>query len=527
MARLIFFYKLADNSGELKMLLMLVCVIWHIKAILGADYFKVVQAKNHVGRFMENNPLKIGLFGIGLDTYWLQFAGLKERLEGYLKVVEHKLAEIHPHIVNVGLVDNADKAFAAGRCFKTEDVDLIFLYVTTYALSSTVLPVVQRAKVPVIILNLAPTAAIDYTRFNAMTDRTQMTGEWLAHCSACPVPEIANVFKRVGIPFQQITGILQDDEECWNEISEWVQAAQVKHTMAYNRLGCMGHYYSGMLDIYSDLTQHYAHFGGHIELLEVEELAALRRQVTDAEIQGRLQCFEDTFDIQADCAAEELEKAAITSVALDKLVEQYQLGSLAYYYKGTGNRENEAAIESIILGNSLLTASGVPVAGEYEIKNAQAMKILDSFGAGGSFTEYYAMDFQDDVVLMGHDGPGHIAIAQGKTKVRPLKVYHGKVGKGLSVEMQVKNGPVTLLSVVDTKGGGLMLLVAEGESVPGPILQIGNTNSRYKFPLGARKFVNSWNSHGPAHHCAVGIGHIASKIEKLGELLEMKVIRVC
>ena len=155
------------------------------------------------------------------------------------------------------------------------------------------------------------------------------------------------------------------------------------------------------------------------------------------------------------------------------------------------------------------------------------MKIMDSFGSGGSFTEYYAMDFNDDVVLMGHDGPGHIAIAEGKTKVRPLYVYHGKVGRGLSVEMSVKNGPVTLLSVVEAGNGKLMLLVAEGESVPGPILQIGNTNSRYRFSPGARNFVNNWNSHGPAHHCAVGVGHISSKIKKLGSLLNMEVVQVC
>ena len=194
---------------------------------------------------------------------------------------------------------------------------------------------------------------------------------------------------------------------------------------------------------------------------------------------------------------------------------------------GTGNAENEDAISSIILGTSLLTARGIPVAGEYEVKNAQAMKILDSFGIGGSFTEYYAMDFKEDVVLMGHDGPGHIAIAEGKVKVRPLKVYHGKVGRGVSVEMAVKHGPVTLLSVVEIPGGGLKLLEAEGESVPGPILEIGNTNSRYKFSIGARRFVNEWNAHGPAHHCAVGVGHIARKIEKLGKLLSMETGRVC
>jgi L-arabinose isomerase len=476
---------------------------------------------------MNDEQLTIGLFGIGLDAYWEQFASLKERLEKYLSEAAKKLSAIHSRIINLGLIDTSEKAFEAGKKFRTEDVDLIFLYVTTYALSSTVLPVVQRAKVPVIILNLSPEAAIDYTSFNAMNNRTAMTAEWLAFCAACPVPEIANVFNRTGIAFHQITGMLHNDDECWNEIKEWIEAAQVMKTMQYNRLGCMGHYYSGMLDIYTDFTKQYAFFGGHIELIEVEELAALRKEITQAEIKERLDLFYEIFDVQSDCSLEEMEKAAITSVALDHLVTKHKLGSLAYYYKGTGNADNEETISSIILGNSLLTANGIPVAGEYEIKNAQAMKIMDSFGAGGSFTEYYAMDFNDDVVLMGHDGPGHIAIADGKTKVRPLKVYHGKVGKGVSVEMSVKKGAVTLLSVAEKKNGDLFLLIAEGESVDGPILQIGNTNSRYKFPIGARKFVNNWNSHGSAHHCAVGVGHISAKIEKLGKLLNMDVIKVC
>jgi L-arabinose isomerase len=279
----------------------------------------------------------------------------------------------------------------------------------------------------------------------------------------------------------------------------------------------MGHYYGGMLDVVSDLTQHSAAFGGHMEQIEVDELAALRRAVKAGQIAERVKEFHLKFEVGPDCSRAELERAARTSIALDRLVEDHDLGSLAYYYKGTGHAENEDAISSIILGNSLLTARGIPVAGEYEVKNVQAMKILDTFGAGGSFTEYYAMDFKDDVVLMGHDGPGHIAIAQGKTKVRLLKVYHGKVGRGLSVEMSVKHGRVTLLSVVQTVDGRLKLLLAQAESVPGPILEIGNTNSRYRFSIGARRFVNEWNAHGPAHHCAVGVGHIADKIKKLAE----------
>ena len=475
----------------------------------------------------RTDDFSIGLFGIGLEAYWPQFSGLKERLEGYVKTVATKLGAIHPAIVNAGLVDSTDKAFEAGKLFKTKDVNIIFIYVTTYALSSTVLPVVQRSKVPVIILNLSPEAAIDYASFNKLTDRTQMTGEWLAYCAACPVPEIANVFNRTGILFHTVTGMLHDDPECWDEITGWVEAAKVANILFNNRLGCMGHYYSGMLDVYADLTQQYAYFGGHIELLEVEELATLRKKVTAEQAKERVALFHEKFDVQHDCAPQHLHNAAVTSVALDQLIEKYKLGSLAYYYKGIGNAENELAVDSIILGNSLLTARGIPVAGEYEVKNVQAMKIMDSFGAGGSFTEYYAVDYNDDVILMGHDGPGHIAIAEGKTKVKPLHEYHGKTGNGLSVEMSVKNGPVTLLSVVEEAGGKLMLLVAEGESVAGPILEIGNTNSRYKFSIGARKFMNEWNSKGPAHHCAVGIGHIAEKINKLGKILHMNVCKIC
>ena len=471
-------------------------------------------------------PVRIGLFGIGLDTYWPQFGGLHARLTGYVEQVAARLARPGVEVVNAGLVDTVDRAFEAGQTFRERGVDLIFLYVTTYALSATVLPVVQRAKVPVVILNLQPEAAIDYATFNALGDRTRMTGDWLAFCAACPVPEIANVFGRAGVPFHQVTGVLHGDPHVWREVDAWVDAARVAHVMSTNRLGVMGHYYGGMLDIYSDLTLQVASFGGHIQMLELDELAALRDEVSEEDTAARVRLFHEVFDVQPDCPPEELERAARTSLALDALVARYRLGSLAYYAHSVPGNVNEDVITSVILGCSLLTARGVPVAGEYEVKNAQAMKIMDLFGAGGSFTEYYALDFTDDVVLMGHDGPGHTGIAEGRTKVRPLSVYHGKVGAGLSVEMSVRRGPVTLLSVIE-RAGRLALLVAQGESVPGPILEIGNTNSRYRFPIGARAFVEGWNAQGPAHHCAIGVGHLGNELHKLGALLGLEVVQVC
>ncbi len=467
---------------------------------------------------------KAGLFGIGLDTYWAQFDGLLGNLKKYQEQIKNRIAGFGVDVADAGMVDNPEKARAAADFLKSQGVEILFLYVSTYALSSTVLPVAQRLKVPVIILNLQPVAQLDYETFNQLGDRGKMTGKWLEHCQACAVPEIAAVFNRSGISYAFVTGYLQD-EKAWNEIREWTEAARVAAAMRNNRLGILGHYYGGMLDVYTDLTQQSAAFGTHIELLEMCELKKYRDEATIPEVQSKMEEFSMAFDVSPECEPAEIERAARTSVALDKLVRNRNLGSLAYYYEGQPGNEYENIVTSVIAGNTLLTGKNIPVAGECEVKNAQAMKILAEFGAGGSFSEFYLMDFNDDVVMLGHDGPAHFAIAEGRVKLVPLPVYHGKPGKGLSIQMSVKHGPVTLLSVVEGKNE-LFLLVAEGESVPGPVLRIGNTNSRYRFPIGARQFINEWSKQGPAHHCAIGTGHLAAKIEKLGKIIGLHVAKI-
>jgi L-arabinose isomerase len=470
---------------------------------------------------MQTAEFRIGLFGIGLEAYWSQFPGLEARLRGYLQQVAGRLESGGRRVIDFGLVDSLDQAVATASAMRREDPALVVLYATTYALSSTVLAALRRLPVPVLVLSLQPGVAIDYAQFNALDDRIAMTGEWLAWCSACPLPEIANVFARAGIPFRQVSGTLEDDDACWRQIEEWVQAAEVMHGLEHCRIGLMGHYYSGMLDIATDLTKLCALFGPQLEMLEVDELSALRAGLDQAEIERQRDCILDMFDVGPDCDPEELLRAARTAAALDRLADRHRISAMAYYYKGSGIEANEDTMSSIILGTSMLTGRGVPVAGEYEVKNVLAMKIMDSFGAGGSFSEFYGVDFRDDVVLMGHDGPGHPGIAAGKVRVRPLRVYHGKVGRGLSVEMSVAHGPVTLLSVAEDPERGYKLLTAEGTSEAGPILEIGNTNSRYRFPSGARGFLDAWNGQAPAHHCAIGVGHIAEKIRKLASLLKI------
>ena len=467
--------------------------------------------------------MKVGLFSIGLDTYWDQFEGLLQNLNGYHVQIHDRISAMGVDVVDAGMVDNPIKAQVAADLLKREDVEVIFLFISTYALSSTVLPVVQKAKVPVVILNIQPVAQLDYDKFNAMDDKGKMTGVWLEHCQSCSLPELACVFNRADIAYHVVSGYLQEDY-VWQQINDWADAATVASAMRSNRVGILGHYYGGMLDVYSDLTQQSITFGSHFEILEMCELFELRQGVTDEEVSEKIAEFNERFDVSPECEQSEIERAAKTSVALDKLIHAHELGSMAYYYEGVGDYED--IVTSIIAGNTLLTGSHTPIAGECEVKNVQAMKIMDLFGVGGSFSEFYLSDYVDDVVYLGHDGPAHFAIAEGAVGLVPLPVYHGKPGKGLSIQMTVKHGPVTVLSVVQHRDGSVSLQFAEGESVQGPVLQIGNTNSRYKFPIGARAFMNEWSRGGPSHHCAIGVGHIGDKLEKLAAILNIETRRV-
>lgn len=462
---------------------------------------------------MANKP-RIGVFGTGLETYWAQFDGLRDNLDAYRKQI---IDDIKKHneveITDAGMVDNPQRAQEAASLLAASEVDIVFLYIATYSLSSTVLPIAQRLSCPVIILNIQPAAAIDYAMINSLGDKGKMTGMWLENCQACSVPEIACIFNRAGMKYDIVTGYL-GDEATQKSIDGWVAAAGVYRSMRSNRMGILGHYYGGMLDVYTDVAMQSIVFGTHFEMLEMCELKKYRDEATDSDVNAKIDEFRSSFDVSAECEASEIERAARTSVALDRLVEAHGLGSMAYYYEGADGNDYENISTSVIAGNTLLTGRDIPIAGECEVKNAQAMKILSLLGAGGSFSEFYAMDFNDDIVMLGHDGPAHFAIAEGRVGLVPLPVYHGKPGKGLSIQMSVKHGPVTLLSVCEGRDG-VFLLASEGESVPGPTLQIGNTNSRYRFKCGARKFMDSWSKAGPSHHCAIGVGHHLDTLRKV------------
>jgi L-arabinose isomerase len=281
-----------------------------------------------------------------------------------------------------------------------------------------------------------------------------------------------------------------------------------------------------MFDMYSDFTMHHAQLGLHVEILEMDDLKERVDGVADEAVAAKVEETRNTFALDQSVTEKSLNSAARAAVGLDGLVEDADLDALAYYYRGTSGSVYEQLGANLILGNSLLTAHGVPASGEGDLKNAVAMKIMDTLGAGGSFTEFYAMDFEENFILMGHDGPGHIAISDRKPVLRELDLYHGKAGGGVSVEFSVKTGPVTIFGLTQTRDGRLKMLATEGESLPGPTLSIGNTNSRLRFSLPPAAFMNAWCEQGPTHHCALGIGHQGSVLGKVARLLNLEFVEV-
>ena len=461
---------------------------------------------------------RIGVFGIGLAAYWPQFPGLKERLEGYQREVESRIAEFGVEVVSAGLVDTAPAAREAGVQFSRVDADFLVCYVGTYATSSQVLPIVQKARVPVLVLNLQPVAALDYEHTG--------TGEWLANCSTCCVPEISNAFTRARVNFHLVSGLLRGDDNAWREIRQWCHAAGAARAVRGARIGFLGHTYPGMLDMYSDFTAVHAQFGAHVEVLEMDDLARRVNAVTAPEIQAKLDETLATFSLDENVAPSDLDWAARVAVGLDRLTRDFDLNGLTYYYRGLDDNEFERLGAGLILGNSLLTARGIPASGEGDLKTCIGMLMMDRLHAGGSYTEFYAMDFNDGFVLMGHDGPGHVAISDRKPILRSLGLYHGKRGSGLSVEFNVKTGPITIVGVTQDADGRFKMVAAEGESLPGPILKIGNTNSRLRFGLPPAEFVNRWCEQGPTHHCALGVGHRLAEFRKLAKLIGIPLVAI-
>lgn len=453
---------------------------------------------------------RIGLVAGGLGAYWPQFPQLLPQLQESTAYVVQRFESMNGEVTDAGFVSDAQEAAAAAEKLRAADCDLIVMFITTYLTSSMVLPIAQRAKTPVLVIDLQPTTAMDHAVFG--------TGEWLAYCGQCSIPEIGNVFRRAGIPFRSVSGWLKQ-ESAWGRIGRWIRAADIRATLRHARHGLMGHLYPGMLDVSTDLTLLPVTFGSHVEVLEFDDLRQRVEGVSDAETQERMALARAVFTLDDSVVEEDFAWGARVSVGLDRLVDDFDLDSLAYYHRGVDGEQHERLGAGMILGASLLTARGIPASGEYELRTSVAQLVTQVAGAGGSFCEIQALDFDDMVVEMGHDGPAHLAVSSRDPLLRGLGVYHGKRGWGVSVEFDVRHGPVTLLGLGQDRDGSLSFIASEGTVVPGPLLAIGNTTSRVDFGRDPGEWVDEWSATGIGHHWSLSLGHRAADYRAAADLL--------
>jgi L-arabinose isomerase len=460
---------------------------------------------------------KVGLVAGGLGAYWPQFPDLLPQLRRSAERVSERMRALGCDVVDVGFISDAEEGAVAAETLRVAGCDLIVTFLTTYMTATMLVPIAQRSGAPVLLINLQPTEAMDHATFD--------TGQWLAYCGACPLPEMANAFLRCGIPFRSVSGFVED-ERAWQRIARWIKAAGVRGALRHGRHGLMGHLYPGMLDVSTDLTLVTANFGGHVEVLEFDDLRVRVDAVSDTEVKERMALAGRIFDLDPSVKEEDFEWAARVSVALDRLVEDFSLDSMAYYHRGLEGEVHERLAAGMILGASLLTARGVPAAGEYELRTSLAMLIVDRLGGGGSFTELQALNFRDRVVEMGHDGPAHLAISDQRPLLRGLGTYHGKRGFGVSVEFDVSHGPVTAFGIAQRRDASFKFVVSEGQVVAGPLLTIGNTTSRVDFGCDPGEWADRWSATGVAHHWALGTGHLSAGLRAAADLLKVDLVEI-
>jgi L-arabinose isomerase len=459
---------------------------------------------------------RIGLLPTGHLIYWDQFPGLKEMALGMLDEARKHLEKIGD-VITPGLVDTEEKAFNAGKFFKQEDVDLLLVFPLGYTTGMVVVPCVRQLDVPIRILNAHKDSSYDYKNADTAT--------YLYHEGPCCIPEYAAGLANMGRKFRIRTGHF-GQERFWDEVRADCIGASAARAFGSMNIGLLGTTYTGMVDMPVDEHRLLRATGRLLVRPEVEEIEDAYHRVTKDQLQDMYRQFRELYDIDDTVTEEHMEFSAQLAVAYEEVILKHDIYAFGYYWWGQKELMTQLRSQSG-LAVSRLAAMGRPGVTEGDVRTAMAMKILDLLGAEGMFVEFFAMDFDDDTLLVGHDGPANINMSQGRPRLQHLEVHHGKTGHGLGIDFEVAKGPVTLLNLSQFDAGDTFKLIYSiGEVVGGDILNIGNPNCRVKVAKPIHEFFEQWCQQAPTHHIALGTGDRSEEIEAFAEAMGFRVVRV-
>lgn len=461
---------------------------------------------------IKPNP-KIGLLPTGHFYYWPQFPNLKEMgMKMYRKLLS--LLNERADIVAPDLVDTFEKGEEAARLFKAEDVDMILIFPLGYTTSMQIVPVARELNVPIRILNAHEDSSYDYTKAD--------TAIYLHHEGVCCIPEYAGALVNLGRKFRVRTGFF-GQPRLWEELeADFRGAAAAKFFKSMN-IGLIGEVYTHMSDMPIDEHRLLRATGKLLKRPEVEEIEEAFHRVTEEQLEDMYRQFRTLYEVDKTVTNEHMRFSAQLAVAYDEVIRKHDIFAFGYYWWGEKEHITQLRAQSN-LAVSRLAALGRPGVTEGDVKSAMAVKLMDLLGAGGMFVEFFSMNFDEEFILMGHDGPSNINMAEGRPRLQHLKVHHGKSGHGLGIDFDICEGPVTLLNLTQFNAGDTFKLVYSiGEIIPGPILGIGNPNCRVRVSRPIHEFMDAWCQQGPSHHIAIGYGDRSRELEIFADALNFHI----
>ena len=459
---------------------------------------------------------KIGLLPTGHKIYWGQFPRLKER---GMKMYERLLSRLESfgEVVTPGLVDTYESAVEAGRLFRECRIDILLIFPFGYTTGMMIVPAVGELDVPIRILNAHEDPSYDY--------KSGTTEDFLHHEGPCCVPEYSGTLVSLGKSFRVITGHF-GEESFWQSIRRSCLGAAAATAFSKCRFGVIGNTYTNMCDMPTDEHRVLKATGQLLCRPEIEELEEAYKSVTEKDILAMYEDFREFYRFDETVTESHLYESARIAVAFDKIIRKYGIDGFGYYWWGVKKEITELRAQSA-LAVSRLASMDIPGVTEGDVKTAMAMKILNLMGGGGMFVEFFSCDFDENFIMMGHDGPANVSVAKDKPVLQNLTTHHGKTGEGLGIDFEMREGVCTLLNL--TQFGTdktFKLIYSVAEVIGGDILNIGNPNCRVRTEKPIATFFDDWCRQGPGHHTALGVGDFSEEIEIFAEKMGFDCVRV-